>query len=171
MAAGANVIDMEEPRNPAERVADVWEEVIADMEATAEEYRERGWDVAAVHPGDVAALDGTGPSERWGLDVLAPDNEFDEVERLMVEDDGSFDACEVYRAQSGGMVYLVVAMLDEGGEAAVVFPAYYDPSRPESKGMLERARAAGEMRTHVRPLDDRLVVTFTQGDPDLFAPE
>lgn len=162
---------MADDQGPSPTLADHWEAVVGDMEATAGEYRDRGWDVVAVHSGDVATLDGSGPSERWGLDVLAPDDEFDEVERLVDEEGRAFGACEVFRAEAGGVVYLVVALLDEDGEVAVVFPAYYDPARPEAEGMLARAREAGEMRTHVRPLDERLVVTFTQGDPELFAPE
>lgn len=161
---------MDEPPNQFDRIADVWEEVVADMEATAAEYRERGWDVLEVHPGDVTALDGSGPSGRWGLDVLAPGNEFSEVQQL-VEDGGDFDGCEVFKAQRGDVVYLVVAMVDEAGERAVVFPAYYDPAHPQAQGMLDRARNAGEMQTHLRPLSDHAVVTFAQGDPDLFAPD
>lgn len=166
-----------EPDDPAavaeqtKQVLAHWDAVIADMEATAEEYRERGWDVVAVHPGDVVAIDGSGDVDRWGLDVLAPDDEFDEVERVVADEGEAFDACEVFKAQPGGMVYLVVAMLDEAGEAAVVFPAYYDPADRSVREMLARARQTGEMRTHVRPLDERLVVTFTQGDPALFEPE
>jgi hypothetical protein len=152
----------------ANRLAAVWDDVVADMEATAEQYREDGWAVVEVHAGHVTPLDGSG-RDRWGLDVLAPDNEFAEVERLVLEEGHEFDSCEVFRARDGNLVLLVVAMLAEDAEKAVVFPAYYDEQG--AADMLERAREAGQMRTHVRPLSEDPIVTFTQGDPSLFLPE
>jgi hypothetical protein len=34
--------------------------------------------------------------------------------------------------------------------------------------MLEAAVEAGEMHTHLRPLSETAIVTFTQSDPSLF---
>ena len=149
------------------RVMDVWEEVIADMEATAEAYREEGWRVLAIHPGDVASPDGE-QTGRWGLDVLVPDDEFEELEHLIEVESFSFDESEVYRATGSGLVYLVVAILDHDTEVAVVFPAYYDVDRGRS--MLDRATDAGVIHTHLRPLDLENVVTFSHDDPSLFMP-
>lgn len=150
-----------------ERVQRHWEQAVADMEATAEEYRGEGWTVLEVHPGDVVAL-GPERADRWGLDLLLPDDEFHDLERWVDEEDADFDACEVFRARGGGLLYLVVAMQDTDARRAVLYPAYYDPALASS--MLDAAEEAGEMRTHLRPLANEPVVTFTQSDPDLFAP-
>lgn len=160
---------MDDPPTPVDRVLDHWDDVIADMEATAAQYRDDGWDVAEVHPGDVAVATEGEYLNRWGLDVLVPDNEFPEIERRVVEENGDFDSCEVFRASAGGMVFVVVAMLDEGRRDAIVFPVYYDPT--EAEEVFERAHQEGEMHVHLRTLSEDPVVTFTQDDPSLFAPE
>ncbi|MEF8773189.1 MAG: hypothetical protein V5A23_00300 [Halobacteriales archaeon] len=152
---------------PLNAVTGLWQDVIADMEATAEGYRERGWTVVEVHPGDVAVPEGR-EGGRWGLDVLVPDGEFDEMERL-VEGDPAFDESEVYRGKSGGLVLLVVAMLDPDTEHAILFPVYYDEKR--ARDVLDRAIEEGELPTHLRPLDERAVVTFRHEAVDLFLPD
>ena len=149
------------------RVLGVWDDVLQDMEATAEEYRDEGWDVLEIHPGDVASPDGK-QGGRWGIDVLVPDDEFEELEHLIEVGEFSFDDSEVYRATASGLVLLVVAVLDHDAEVAIVFPTYYDVN--QGRSMLERAMEAGEMRTHLRPLDLENVVTFTHDDPSLFMP-
>ena len=149
------------------RVLGVWDDVLEDMEATAREYRDAGWQVLEIHPGDVASPDGEGGG-RWGLDVLVPDDEFEELEHLIEVEEFAFDESEVYRATGQGLVLFVVAILDHDTEVAVLFPAYYDVN--QGRTMIERAVRAGEMRTHLRPLDLENVVTFTHDDPSLFTP-
>jgi len=149
------------------RVLGVWDDVLADMEATAEEYREEGWDVLAIHPGDVAAPDGK-QGGRWGIDVLVPDDEFEELEHLIQVEEFTFDESEVYQATASGLVLLVVGILDHDTEVAILFPAYYDVN--QGRTMLERAVKEGKMPTHLRPLDVENVVTFTHDDPSLFTP-
>ncbi|MFT4890867.1 MAG: hypothetical protein ACI9YT_001788 [Halobacteriales archaeon] len=149
------------------RVLGVWDDVLEDMEATAEEYRDEGWQVLEIHPGDVASPDGE-EGGRWGLDVLVPDDEFEELEHLIEVEEFAFDESEVYRATGQGLVLLVVAILDHDTEVAVLFPAYYDVN--QGRTMIERATGAGEMHTHLRPLDLENVVTFTHDDPSLFMP-
>jgi hypothetical protein len=160
---------MENPPSHLETVVEFWEDVIEDMEATAAEYREDEWDVLELHPGDVTPLGPDGPRASWGLDVLVPDDEFAELERIVVEESGAFDTCEVFRATGGGLVFAVVAMLDEQRRDAVVFPVYYHPGDAEE--MLAAAREAGTMRTHLRTLAAEPVVTLEQADPSLFDPE
>jgi hypothetical protein len=160
---------MDESSAHAESVVEHWDAVVGDMEATAAEYREDGWDVLELHPGDVTPVDADGPDDRWGFDVLVPDDEFAAVERRVGEADAAFDACEVLHATGDGVVFLVVAMLDREREAAVVFPAYYAPE--EAADVFRTARREGEMRTHLRTLEPDAVVTFTQSDPSLFIPE
>lgn len=161
------------PRDPGavapenEAVQSHWDQVVADMEATADAYRADDWTVLEIHPGDVVTLSPE-RADRWGLDLLVPDDEFRDLREWVDAADADFDACEVFRAQGGGVLYLVVAMQDTDAERVVLFPAFYDPAR--AKGMLTAAEDAGEMRTHLRPLTNDPVVTFTQSDPDLFAP-
>ena len=142
------------------RVMGVWEEVIADMEATAAEYREEGWEVLELHPGDVTVLDG----ERYGLDVLVPGDEFRELETLTGET--GFDSYEVYRAANDGMVFALVVLESPEHERAVCCPTYYE--RNQIGELQRRASEEGVMYTHVRPLSDDRAVTFTHDDPTLF---
>ena len=157
--------------HPLSGVEEFWEEVMADMEATAAEYREAGWTVVELHPGDVTALPTASAdveSDRTGFDVLVPGDEFAELEGTVA--DAAFDEYDAYRAEEGGVVFLVVAVKAEGRGSAVVYPLYYALS--EAATMLRRAAEAGEMRTYVRPLEDDRRVVFTHRDPtNLLPPE
>ena len=61
-------------------VPEVWQNVIEDMEVTAEEYESEGWRTVMCHPGDARMIDG---ADRAGLSVLLPDNEYDTVSSLV----------------------------------------------------------------------------------------
>ena len=146
--------------NPFDRVVEPWEAVMGDMEATAAEYREAGWETLELHPGDVTVLDG----ERYGLDVLVPG---DEYERLAdVAEAGTFDSYEVYRASESGIVFALAVLEDPASEQAVCCPVYYERSNADE--MARRAHEEGRMYTHIRPLADDEAVTFAYEDPDLF---
>ncbi|WP_435344530.1 DUF7529 family protein [Haloarchaeobius sp. HRN-SO-5] len=163
--------DAEAVETVANRVTPVWGQVVADMEATAEEYREDGWTAVECHPGDVAAIadeDVGRDDARTGLDVLVPDDEFDTVADL-VDGPGEFDEVDVFRAEQNGVVFFVAALENETAEAVVLVPAYYSVGSSES--FVEMVRREGELRIHVRPLDRRRILTFAQTDPDLFLPE
>ncbi|MFC6823861.1 DUF7529 family protein [Halopelagius fulvigenes] len=160
----------EEAAHPLSGVMQFWDDVVGDAEATAEEYREAGWDVVELHPGDVtpvpAMLDAE-PSAEYGLNVLVPGDEFDTVEDIVGT--AEFDSYDAYRAERGGTVFLVVAMLAEESGRAVTIPMYYRTK--EAAPMLERAADAGEMRVIVRPLSNDKRVVFEQRDPDSLFPE
>lgn len=141
-----------------------WEAVVADMEATASEYREAGWDALALRPGDVTALDGP---DRYGFDVLVPDDEYDRLEGFVA--DAEFDAYEVFRAADAGRVFALAAVTATGAERAVLYPVFFDPT--ETDDLRAHASAAGEIDTRVRPLADDRGVTFTCEEPSLFFPE
>ncbi len=145
--------------NPAERVAGHWEDVIADMEATAEGYREADWGVLELHPGDVTVLD-----DEQGLDVLVPDDEFEELEALAAE--ATFGSYEVYRAEESGIVFALVVLEDTDGERAVCCPVYYE--RDDIERLKRHIGDGGVLYTHLRPLADDRAVTFSYEDPDLF---
>jgi hypothetical protein len=151
--------------NPFARLSDHWEDILSDMEATADEYREQGWETMELHPGDVTALAPDEEDDTYGLDVLVPGDEFDELE-ARVEGGASFDSYQVFRGEGSGLVLLLVVMEDEESELAALFPAYFDPG--QSTDMREAALSSGTMYSHVRPLDKRNVVTFAHDDPALF---
>jgi hypothetical protein len=149
-----------------EATLDAWERVIEDMEATAAEYEADGWDAIELHPGDVTAL----PPEhdRFGLDVLVPGSEYERVNDAVDTDDGAFDSFEVFRATTGGQVYLTVAVKDERQRIVVLVPAYYE-IKP-AKDTLAGVDAQGRFPIHVRPLSLEGVVTVEPTDPDLLLP-
>jgi len=166
--------------HPLAGYTEFWDDVMADMEATAEEYREAGWDVLELHPGDVTPLpnvstDGTGIEvDRTGFDVLLPGDEFAAAQELVEELDGTdetaaFDEYDAYRAQQSEVVFLVVVMKAEAAGEAVAFPLYYTEQQAEP--MLEHADAAGELRAYLRPLDDAERVVFSLSDPGTLFPE
>lgn len=134
-----------------------------DAEATAAEYDEKGYRTLLVHTGDVTPL----TNVPFGLDVLAPGDEFEALESLVEE--ASFDTSHVYRNEEGGARFFIVVVegTDADGEGvAVVVPAFLDIDG--SDPLEERATDAGVMYTHVRPLSDDSRVTFTHEDPSLF---
>jgi galactose-1-phosphate uridylyltransferase len=154
-------------QGPDETVMDFWDEVVDDMEATAAEYRDNGWDAIEVHPGDVTAL--PPDHERFGLDVLVPDNEYDTVSEAVETGDGEFDSFEVFRASAGGTVFLVVAVEDKHSSQVVLVPAFYNVR--EAADTLTGARERGELPIHLRTLSADEVVTFEPSDPDPLFPE
>jgi hypothetical protein len=154
-------------QGPDETVMDFWDEVVDDMEATAAEYRDNGWDPIEVHPGDVTAL--PPDHERFGLDVLVPDNEYETISEAVESDDASFDSFEVFRASTGGTVFLVVAVEDADTGQVVLVPAFY--AVREATDTLTAARERGELPVHLRPLSVDEAVTFEPADPEPLFPE
>jgi len=155
-------------RPPAETPTNVqakagWTDVLEDMEATAATYRDRGWQTLELHPGDSVLVDS---DRRTGLDVLLPGPEFEELEALV--GDCTFESVEVFRAESGGTVYVLVAERDPDTETVAFVPAYYD--RASSSETMEAIREAGEIRLFCRRLDDD-TVEFVHDDPEPFFPE
>ena len=153
-------------RGTGEPVPDFWEEVVDDMEATAAEYRENGWEPTEIHPGDITAL--PPDHERFGLDVLVPDSEFDAVSEAVEHPDAAFDSVEVFRAATRGTVFLVVAVEDPATERVVVVPAFYVVR--EAKETVQAAATRGELPIHLRPLANDEVVTFDPSDPSPLLP-
>jgi len=155
--------DDEAGMDPA--AAEAWELTVADMEATADQYREDGWAVLAVHPGDVTVR----TDERVGLDVLVPNDEFDRLQDLLSAG-VAFDDSKVYRATHEGVVAVVVVVEDDEAETAVVYPAYYEAGDSDAHEMLSQARAEGELRSYLRVLTGEYVA-FTHEEPSLFVPD
>jgi hypothetical protein len=158
--------------HPLAGIVDRWEAVIDDMEATAAEYRERGWTVVELHPGDVTPLPPARGGEaldddRVGLDVLVPDNEFEAVEAET--DEATIDSYDAYRAQVGSVVFVVVALEATTSELAVLVPLYYRAA--DAREMANRALERGRIDLFVRPLADDRRVVFSQEEPALLLPD
>jgi len=145
------------------QAADGWQAVREDMAATADEYRDRGWTALELHPGDSVLVD----SEfRTGLDVVVPGDEYEDLEALA--DGAEFTDVDVFRAESGGMLYLLVVEKDPDSETAVLVPAYYDPGGSEPK--VDAVREDGEFRLFCRRLNDDYV-EFVHPDVEPFLAE
>jgi hypothetical protein len=175
--------------HPLSGVTGLWDDTIDDMEATAEEFREDGWETVELHPGAVTPLPAGETDDgyldaRVGLDVLVPGDEFEAVKAAVggIEDDANddaasaedaggagFDEYEAFRAQANEVVFLVVAMKSEATGTAVLIPLYYDIT--DAAATLNRVAEGGEMRLFVRPLDDSERVVFSQQEPDALLPE
>jgi hypothetical protein len=137
-----------------------WEDLIADMDAIADDYREEGYRTLELHPGDVTAI----LDDDFGLDVMVPDNEFDELAAIFEAD--RFDVTDVYRRVVDDMVFLLLVFDDRDEHVAVLCPAYFNETSGEK--LATQATEAGTMYTFVRRLDESQVLTFEHEDPSPF---
>lgn len=145
----------------------LWDDLLADLSATAAEYREDGWETLTLHPGDVTPLSGE-YGDRVGLDVLVPDDEYRDLEAWF--DAGlTVDGYEVYRTAAGGVVLLLVVVRDESERRAVLYPAFYDLEDDQARSLITTADEGGALHTYLRRLTGDYV-ELRHDDPDLFAP-
>lgn len=158
-------VRMEDPTDHP--VAATWGDVLADMEATAEGFEEDGWETLEIHPGDVTVLEG-GEGERFGLDVLVADNEYEAVQDR-IESGFDVDEYEVFTANDEGYVFVLVALKDRDRRTALFVPMYYSVSGKSTYLMLKRAKERGVIHTYLRRLDGEYI-EFTHDDPELFQP-
>ena len=149
--------------NPFGQVVGRWEAVVEDMEATAEQYREEGWETVTLHPGDVTVV--PADHEQFGLVSVVPDDEFETL--LSVVEGRTFSAYEVYRADTDAMVFLLVVTESDDGEAVTLSPAYYERT-PDGEGELRSHD--GDLFTRIRNLAGDDVVTFSHEEPAPFLP-
>jgi hypothetical protein len=144
--------------DPGER----WGDVVADSDATAAEYRDRGWTAVAAHPGDVNPV-----ADAARVDVLLPGSEFEEANALV--GDAEIDAVRVYAAAGEGVEYRLVVAEDDDAAVAVCVPTYLGTD--EFEALRAAADAAGALTVRLRPLDDRDVVEIDVTDPAVFFDE
>lgn len=143
-------------------IAANWDRVRDDMAATADGYREAGWTVLELMPGDVNVLaGGERAPEGPGFDVLVADDEYDRLRAAVA--DRSVDRYETYRAIEGGVVFLLVAIEAEG-DLAVVFPVYYPADEADD------LRGHDSVTTYLRSLSTDRYVTFSYANPEPFLP-
>lgn len=142
---------------------DNWVAVIEEMEATAADLREEGWEIVELHPGDVAVFGED--AEFSGFDVLVPDNEFDRLAEIAPSAD--LKQTEVYRAESGQFVYALVITLDADRTVGLCCPLYYDQQQLNQlpSGTDE------QLATYIRTLSEDRGLVISHDDPSLFIPE
>lgn len=140
-----------------------WQPVVDEATELASEYEDDGWEAVVVHPGDVTAVFG----EDFGLDVLAPGEEFATVSELV--EDADFDRSHVYKDTGGDVAFFLTAFEATADEVVVVVPTYV--RQDDHDRLVDQARAEDVVPIHVRPLSDDERVTFTVEDVDLFAEE
>lgn len=128
--------------------------------AIAAEYREAGWDPLVIHTAEVGTLTG----DPFGLDAIAPDNEFAELRALAEE--AAFEDSHVYRAEAGGVRFMLVVAEASATRDVVLVPTYLPVA--EATSLSERARQEGRMYTHVRTIADEDRVSFGHDDPAPF---
>lgn len=141
-------------------VADHWTELLDDARATAAEYRDRGWAVLLVHTADTTVVE-------EGLDVLAPDNEYDELTALAEQ--ATFDNSRVFTNTAGGVRFLLIVVEATETKQAVAVPAYFAVA--EEPTLREQGTAAGVLTTQIRALGSESQVTFTHDNPSIFVSE
>ncbi|MFC7186760.1 DUF7529 family protein [Halorubrum yunnanense] len=141
--------------DPGER----WGDVVADSDATATEYRDRGWTAVAAHPGDVNPV-----ADAARIDVLLPGPEFEEANGVV--GDADVDAIRVYAAAAHGVEYRLVVAEDGDASVAVCVPTYLGSDELEE--LRAAADATGALTVRLRPLDDRDVVEFEVDEPAVF---
>jgi hypothetical protein len=155
LAAACSVVPQENPVPAA--VADHWTELLDDARATAAEYRDRGWEVLLVHTADATVVED-------GLDVLVPDNEYEELTTLTAA--ATFDSVSVYANTAGGVTFLLIVAEATEQDEAVAIPAYF-PVADEPQ-LREQAETAGVLTTRLRALGAEPEVTLTHEEPALF---
>lgn len=141
-----------------EELTDSWETFMDDLEETADEYRDRGFDVVEIHAGDVVPLD-----DRVALDVLAPGSEFDALQELL--EDFEPDGFSVYKATKGETTFAIIVAEDEDRPAAVCTSIFYHYS--VASQFIDNAKKAGFFQIQIRPLSDDEHVVFRIEEPDL----
>lgn len=154
----------------AEPAGPLWDELLADARAIAEEYRDDGWDVIVLEPTDVSPVE---REERVGLDVTVSAEEYAIVEELIEEGDVEITAADAYYrplADEGSdqRVALTVER-DESSETAVFVPLTYDIE--DCRSVFETALVEEELLTHVTTDSTARWVSFSHGDPSLFLEE
>lgn len=148
-----------------ERPTTRWEEIVDEQASMAEAYREEGWEAIELHPGDVSIRTGTDEDDRFGFDVVVPGSEFEELKEA-IEAGAAFEAYELFGDIESGMAVVLAAMEASVDQLAVLYPLYYKQGRlAEIKDQIDEASA---LYTHVRPLNQRTIVTFTHDNPALF---
>lgn len=153
---------------PTPALRERWEDVEADLDATAEELEAEGWTTLTLHVGDVTSYPGH-DDEPARLDVMVADNEFDALE-AHVRSGVEFGETVVFRQAADGVMFLVCVLRDPEREVATLFPAFYPQKGKAAGALADHAHETGRLKVVVRPLDRRRSVAFTIEEPELVFP-
>lgn len=154
---------------PTQALRERWEDVEADLDATADELEAEGWTAVTLHAGDVTSYPGDGDGSAR-LDVMVAGNEFEALE-AQLDAGAEFDETVVFRQASGGVMFLVCVLRDPEREVAALFPAFYPQKGAAAQALADHAHETGRLQVVVRPLDRSRSVAFTIEKPELVFPE
>lgn len=152
---------------PTAALRDRWEDLEADLEASADELEAEGWTTVTLHAGDVTTLPDDNPP---ALAVLVPGNEFGPLEDHLA-DGVAFTETAVYRSAAGGVAFLLCVLRDPDRGVAALLPAFYPQRGRAAQALAAHARDTGEVHFQVHPLSRDRAVTFTIDEPGLVFPE
>ncbi|MFC7226601.1 hypothetical protein N0B31_04240 [Salinirubellus salinus] len=146
--------------HPLSGAVEHWDALVADVGATADEYRERGWTALELDTGGV-----TVDRDLPGFDVLVPDDQFRELTDLL--EDG-VDSYQVFVGSAAGVVFTAVALEDTSRERVAVVPLYYrHAALPDLQAAAE---SVGHLATRLRTLDQTSFVVEHE-EATLFFPD
>ncbi|WP_332899282.1 MULTISPECIES: DUF7529 family protein [unclassified Haladaptatus] len=140
-------------------VTEYWDTLISDMEATAKQYRDSGWSVVTVNPGQVFP-----DMELPGFDILVADDEY--LEAVKFTEDNTVEESEVYRAEADAVFFLAV-LRDASHKKALLVPGYY----PHEKGTQLRERIDSSLTLNLNRLQRDVAVSVELHDPEAFFPD
>lgn len=144
-------------RDPEGVHLEAWTQTLEDMEAIAADRRDDGWAVVtlvAAHT-DTVSRD-MGEDDDFGLSHVVPNNH---AERFVeTYDDEAFTEYLAYGSEVEGFMYVVTELIDPAAERSILIAARYD--RATARGLVESAREAGVLYTHVRTIDGTVLGTF-----------
>jgi hypothetical protein len=144
-----------------------WELVMADMEATAEAYRERGWEAVELLPDLVGVLEPeVAPKGQGGFDLVVDEAEFAELRETVA--DAEFESFELFRAEDGEVVYVVAAMEARDELVVLLAATYRENARETLASLVEEGTVYVHVRADRTDPDDR--VTFTLDGPTGLVP-
>lgn len=146
-----------------EAVLVFWESFVGDIDDLAADYRDDGWTVHVLTPGDVTVV----PDEP-AIDVLLPTSEVDVVEGV-VADGMAFGHVEVYTEVREQVVFALVVLRDRPSSTALFVPTYY--ALGEVADLRESLGPEGALSVVLRDLPDERAVAFDLDDPDPLLPD
>jgi hypothetical protein len=153
-------------QNDADAGDNAWARTLADAEARADELEAEGWTATTVRAGHVAPV---GPdsdaADLTGLVFVVPSEEGEAFADLV---DGGVTDYAVFTERDGATRFLVVEVRDATSERAVLLVGAVPLDQADD--LAEHAHERGEIRTHVRALDETPYGTVEYDDPSLFFP-
>jgi len=147
---------------------ELWDELLDEMSSIAQGYRENGWEIMTLTPGDVTVLT-TQYSDDCGIDVLLSNSEYNGLKTLFENGDFESDTYDVFKNTLEGQVTLVVGVADSSSDTVIFYPAIIEEVRLNE--LVSLTREAGELHTYFRPLDRSSRVAVSHSEPELFLPE